>query len=163
MSKQDIAGCGDRRQTVVSIDKTESLMPNDLAGRKDMRTTYKGSCHCGAVRFEADAVLDHVVDCNCSICRRRGALWHGVPDASLRILQGEDELTAYRFLTATATHYFCRHCGIHPFARPRIAPDAWVVNVRCLGDVDLATLPVRKFDGEHWDEAAAAFLRSRRA
>ena len=44
-------------------------------------TTYRGSCHCGKVRFEVDAEIDHVRSCDCSICRRRGALNYRVATA----------------------------------------------------------------------------------
>ena len=120
-----------------------------------MSDTYQGSCHCGRVTFELKAKLGVVMDCNCSICRRRGALWHGASDSSLRIT-GEDHLQLYQFGTMTAKHYFCRHCGIHPFVRPRLDPTRWGVNVRCIPDLDLSTLQVRKFDGEHWEDAAKA-------
>jgi hypothetical protein len=53
---------------------------------------YHGSCHCGRVSFEVQAKLDYVVECNCSICRRRGALWHGALESELRILTGEADL-----------------------------------------------------------------------
>jgi hypothetical protein len=33
-----------------------------------MKQTYRGRCHCGKVRFEVDADLDHVRVCDCSIC-----------------------------------------------------------------------------------------------
>jgi hypothetical protein len=122
-----------------------------------MQQTHQGSCHCGRVTFEAQADIDHVVDCNCSICRRRGALWHGVPESGLRILSGESELTLYQFNTMTAKHYFCRRCGIPPFVRPRINPAFWAINVRCIDGFDLESVPVHKFDGEHWEDAARAF------
>ncbi|MBX4144838.1 GFA family protein, partial [Ralstonia pickettii] len=35
---------------------------------------YRGSCHCGDVKFEAEGDLQGVMACNCSICRRKGAL-----------------------------------------------------------------------------------------
>ena len=123
--------------------------------------TYKGSCHCSRVTFELDAKVDYAVYCNCSICRRRGALWATATDSTLRIVTGEPELTLYQFNTGTAKHYFCRHCGIHPFARPRINPGVWVVNLRCVDGIDLDSLPVKRFDGEHWEEAAKAFLARR--
>ena len=87
------------------------------------RSTYTGSCHCGRVAFELDAQLDHVVACSCSLCRKVGALWHGATDANLRITAGEDELTLYQFNTMTAQHCLrgCRHCGVHPFSRPRLS------------------------------------------
>lgn len=124
----------------------------------DDRTPLRGSCHCGRVAFELDATVTSVVDCNCSICRRRAALWIGASEAQLRIVAGEADLVLYQFGTNTAKHFFCRHCGIHPFARPRIAPSHWAVNARCIESLDLRALPIVPFDGEHWDEAAAAFL-----
>ncbi|HSP99896.1 MAG TPA: GFA family protein [Candidatus Dormibacteraeota bacterium] len=127
-----------------------------------MPQNHQGSCHCGRVTFEVRADLDYVIDCNCSLCRRRGALWHGVPGSSLRILTGEADLALYEFNTKTAKHYFCRHCGIHPFIHPRLDPSAWAVNVRCIDGVDLSTIPVRPFDGANWEVAAKAFYQSRK-
>src|SRR5437762_4159278 len=123
----------------------------------EMIQSYQGACHCGRVTFEVRAELDYVVDCNCSACRRKGALWHPAADADLRILAGEGDLTLYQFNTKTAKHYFCKHCGVHPFIRPRLDPGRWAVNVRCIDKVDLSSIPVRQFDGEHWEEAARAF------
>ena len=126
---------------------------------KPMLQTYQGSCHCGRVTFELQAAaLTQVIDCNCSLCRRRGALWHGASEQQLRIVEGESELELYQFNTKTAKHYFCRHCGIHPFIRPRLDPGRWAVNVRCLHDVDLSSLKIHPFDGEHWEDAARALL-----
>ena len=128
-----------------------------------MPQTHQGSCHCGRVTFAVRADLAYVVDCNCSICRRRGALWHPASEADLRILSGEADLALYEFNTKTAKHYFCRHCGIHPFIRPRLDPSSWAVNVRCIDGVDLASLAVVPFDGADWEAAAAALLGRRKA
>jgi hypothetical protein len=76
-----------------------------------VKKTYQGSCHCGRVTFELHAELASVVDCNCSLCRRRGALWHGASESSLRIVTGEQDLALYQFNTKTAQHYFRAHCG----------------------------------------------------
>jgi hypothetical protein len=124
------------------------------------RQTYRGSCHCGRVSFELDAKLDYVMECNCSLCGKVGALWHGASDSSLRIT-GESELTLYQFNTMTAKHYSCRHCGVHPFSRPRLDPKRWAVNVRCIDAVDIASLPVKRFDGANWEEAAKALNAQR--
>jgi len=118
---------------------------------------YRGSCHCGRVTFEVQAHLERVIDCNCSLCRRRGALWHPATDAELSLLTGESDLVLYQFNTKTAKHYFCRHCGIHPFIRPRLDPSRWAVNVRCIDDVDLSSLTIVPFDGANWEVAAKAF------
>lgn len=121
-----------------------------------LRQAWAGACHCGEVRFELDAKLARVFECSCSLCRRRGALWHGAAGRDLRIVAGEDQLSLYQFGTRTAKHYFCRHCGVAPFARPRLDPNAWVVNVRCIDALDLSTLAVGKFDGADWERAAQA-------
>lgn len=118
---------------------------------------YSGSCHCGAVRFEIDAVIDRVTECNCSVCRKKGFLHHRVAPDRFRLLSGEDRLGTYRFGTGVAQHRFCTVCGIHVFTRPRAAPDLYTVNVRVLDDYDLAVAKpeVVAFDGLHWEAAAA--------
>jgi hypothetical protein len=105
--------------------------------------TYQGSCHCGRVKFEVSADLDHVRVCDCSLCRRRGALIHRVEPAAFRLLTALDDLTCYTFNTHTARDYFCPNCGILPFRRPRTAPGAWGINVRCLDGVDVGAIPVK--------------------
>lgn len=109
--------------------------------------TYRGSCHCGRIRFEADLELDHVRVCDCSICRKRGALLHRVEARNLRVATSLDEATLYQWHTRTAKDYFCPVCGVLPFRRPRTAPDQWSVNVRCLEGVDLDSIPVRRVEG----------------
>src|ERR1700757_3705904 len=107
-----------------------------------MLKTYQGSCHCGKTRFEVDADLDHVRVCDCSICRRRGALIHRVPPEDFRLATPLEELARYPFHTRTARDYFCPTCGILPFRRPRTGPDLWGINVRCLDGVDLDAIPI---------------------
>ena len=107
------------------------------------------------VRGSSD--LSYVVDCNCSICRRTGALWHPAANADLRVLTGESDLVLYQFNTKTAKHYFCRQCGIHPFLRPRLDPSRWAFNVRCIDAVDLSSCKVRPFDGQNWEATAKAY------
>jgi hypothetical protein len=108
--------------------------------RTNDRRTYQGSCHCGRVRFELQAHITTALECNCSFCRRLGALWLSVPEADLKVLAGGEYLTLYQFGTRTAQHYFCRHCGIAPFSRPRQDPTRWAANLRCLEDLDLTVL-----------------------
>jgi hypothetical protein len=111
-----------------------------------MRQTYSGSCHCGRVKFEVDAEIDHVRAGNCSICRRRGALLFRVDPEQLRVLTSVDDLQTYQFHTHTALDYFCPTCGVLPFRRPRTAPDTWSINVRCLKGIDLDAIEVKHLD-----------------
>jgi hypothetical protein len=111
--------------------------------------TYTGSCHCGQVAYEADTDLGMVVSCNCSICRKRGALLTFVPEDNFRLKSGGEALTDYLFNKKVVHHMFCPTCGVGAFARG-IRPDGAkmiALNVRCLDGVDLDALKVRKFDG----------------
>ena len=120
--------------------------------------TYHGSCHCGAVKFEVDSGLSQIERCTCSICSKKGGLFVRVPDGQFRLLQGENELTRYRFNTEIAQHYFCRRCGIHTFGHPRSAPELCLINVRCLDDFDLESedFEVKVFDGRNWEASFKA-------
>ncbi|MEK9725650.1 MAG: GFA family protein [Rhodospirillaceae bacterium] len=119
--------------------------------------TYRGSCHCSRVVFEVDTELTEAAVCNCSICRRRNAVMHRVSADRFRLVDGEDVLTHYTFNTGAAQHYFCGVCGIYPFHRPRLAPDAYTVNVFCLesfDDAEIAALKINRFDGRSFSTVA---------
>ncbi len=116
-----------------------------------MKHTYKGSCHCGKVRFEVDMDLDHVRVCDCSLCRKRGALNHRVDESCIRVLTPLEDMTLYQWHTKTAKDYFCPTCGMLPFRRPRTAPEVWTINVRCLDGVDLESIPIERVYGSKLD------------
>jgi len=119
---------------------------------------YQGGCHCGAVRFEV-IVLDHeAVECNCSMCTKKGILHLIVPPERFRLLSGEDSVATYTFGTGVAQHYFCRVCGIHSFYRPRSHPGQYDVNVRCLDDNAMMRFRIVPFDGRHWEDNVGAHL-----
>ena len=114
-----------------------------------------GGCHCGAVRFRIEVDLDEVsvLDCDCSICRRKGFL-HLIVDAdNFVLIRGADALATYTFGTHTAQHHFCRTCGMHPFYRPRSHPESYDVNVRCLDDDVLGSVTIEPFDGQSWERS----------
>lgn len=128
-----------------------------------MLKTYHGSCHCGAVTFEAELDLAQpTYRCNCSICRRT-RFWPAVAtESGFRLLSGESELTRYLFNTRKNEHYFCRHCGVRAFGVGTETPIGKMVgvNVGCLTDVsdeELSRLTVIHVDGrnDRWDAAPA--------
>ena len=116
--------------------------------------TYHGSCHCGAVSFEADLDLSEVSQCNCSICAKKGALHKRVAKEQFRLQRGQDDLQLYQFNKKIARHQFCRHCGIHAFANPRSHPEHVLVNIRCLDDFDVFAdqFAVTTIDGRNWEK-----------
>ena len=121
---------------------------------------YQGGCHCGVVRFEIDTHLDRAIQCNCSICSKKGALHHRVPAERFRLLAGKEALSLYQFGTNTAKHWFCRHCGIAPFSNPRLDPENYSANIRCLDDFAelFPGIAITYFDGQHWDQATEGLI-----
>jgi hypothetical protein len=116
--------------------------------------SHEGGCHCGAVRIRVHSDEREIIDCNCSMCRKKGFLHFIVAADELEILRGEEALSEYRFGTRSARHLFCMHCGIHPFYVPRSHPDGYSVNLRCLDDFEelLPRFERVLFDGSQWDE-----------
>ncbi len=122
-----------------------------------MKKTYQGSCHCGAVRFQAGIDLgEGTFKCNCSICFKTRAWLASVPASDFRLLSGEGELAEYQFGRKRIHHVFCRTCGVRPFSRGQDAKGnpAYAVRVNCLDGVEpkeLVDAPVRYFNMLHDD------------
>ena len=108
---------------------------------------YRGSCHCGEVRFEIEAEISELVTCDCSLCRKKNALMTKVHESDFRLLAGEEKLSLYRWNTQVAQHFFCSACGIYTFHRKRAQPDHYSVNAACLDNLNLDSLPVRATAG----------------
>ncbi|PSF38738.1 aldehyde-activating protein [Aphanothece hegewaldii CCALA 016] len=114
--------------------------------------TFFGGCHCEAIRFLVKVHELLAIDCNCSICQKKGFIHLIVPPKQFTLLKGSDALMTYTFNTKVAKHHFCRICGIHPFYRPRSHPDSIDVNVRCLDGNALSRFTIKSFDGANWEE-----------
>ncbi len=104
----------------------------------EIKPIHPASCHCGGVQFELKLPdgLQKLRRCNCSMCRRRGAVVASVPLADIGIVKGEDLLSLYQFNTRTAKHFFCSVCGIYTHHQRRSNPSEYGVNVACLEGVD---------------------------
>lgn len=114
---------------------------------------YLGGCHCGDVRIAVDRAepIDSYVECNCSVCTKKGVLLARAEEAELTVTDGQAAIETYRFNTRVAEHNFCRRCGVHVYARPRNSPERFAVNIRCLDDFQEIRKHARRidFDGQN--------------
>ena len=64
-----------------------------------MTEIRRGTCHCGAVEFQVELQdgLQDLRRCNCSLCRRKGAVMASVPLDKLTIIRGADQLSLYQW------------------------------------------------------------------
>ncbi|NRF65894.1 GFA family protein [Aquincola sp. S2] len=125
-----------------------------------MQKTYQGSCHCGAVRFQALIDLSAgTTRCNCSLCRRTRYWGTSVKPEAFTLLGGADAIAAYSFASKSLRHEFCRHCGVRPFGH---GSGEWAggefvsINIGTLdaSDEELAAAPIQYCDGrnDNWME-----------
>ena len=98
----------------------------------------KLKCHCGQVEAEINLPnnLEKIIRCNCSICKRKGAIMSMVKNEDFKITKGLEKLKIYQFHTKVAKHYFCTNCGIYTHHNPRSNPSMTGFNVGCLDEVN---------------------------
>ena len=118
-----------------------------LVGSTIIQPKHRASCHCGSVVLELSLPngIEKPRRCDCSICRRKGAIVGSVKLDGIRIINGHDFLKLYQFNTNTAKHYFCSNCGIYTHHQRRSNPSEYGFNIGCLegvnpyeiGDIDV--------------------------
>jgi hypothetical protein len=123
-----------------------------------------GSCHCGAVRYEAEVDLTApTFRCNCTFCAKVRNWNARVEPSSFRLLEGETEVGDYSFNSRSSIHSFCRTCGVRLFSHgyiEAIGGDFRSVQVSSLDGLtaeELAALSVHYSNGladDWWHEPA---------
>lgn len=118
----------------------------------------KAACHCGSVELEINLPegLQDLRRCNCSLCRRKGAIMASVPMSALKITRGEDNLGIYQWNTRVAKHYYCKICGIYTHHQRRSNPEEFGFNVACVEGVN----PLELGEVPTVDGASASLVES---
>ena len=121
-------------------------------------TTYKGSCHCGAVRYEADIDLAQGTSkCNCTYCLKARSWKAFVRPSAFRLIEGADSVVGYRGHPQASEKYHCATCGVRTHecgSADYMGGDFVGVFVTTLDDVtpeELVATPIRYLDGRHDD------------
>ncbi len=119
----------------------------------DNTSLYRGSCHCGAVQFELSAAPEKLVDCNCTICRRLGALWGHVSIDCVKVTAPELGTIAYVHGERSRAMHSCKSCGCTTHWE-NLEPegDHMAVNFRMCDPEVIADFRICRFDGaDTWE------------
>ena len=112
----------------------------------------KLTCHCGVVEAEINVSdkLEKILRCNCSVCKRKGAIMSMVKNEDFKITKGEKMLNLYQFHSKVAKHFFCSICGIYTHHNPRSNPAMTGFNLGCVDDIDTFKLDkINIIDGQN--------------
>ena len=134
------------------VDCDQAGIGHDTRMQLDPATSnalLQASCHCGAVKINVPGLPEYLVDCNCSICRRNGALWAFYDMAAVAVDGHPGNTTAYVWGGRTIRTMHCRTCGCTTHWEPLDAgAERRVgVNARNFAPAVIADIRVRKFDG----------------
>jgi hypothetical protein len=111
--------------------------------------TFRGSCHCGAIRFELTSTpITEGIRCNCSLCDRRGVVMSAryFTPKEIRV-EGKERATTYRWGDRLVNHWFCTTCGVYTFHDTTAKPGHFRVNLGCLEGIDPRGLRIAITDG----------------
>ena len=112
---------------------------------------YKGSCHCGCVRFSfLSPEIKAARRCNCSLCQRRGAVLSPryIPASDFTPHDNPDDLAVYHWNEQVLNNYFCKTCGIFTYIGDGDGNSlGYRVNLGCVEGLDLQALDISMIDG----------------
>ena len=110
----------------------------------------RAACHCTAVRLQVDETPTWVNDCNCTLCRRYGALWAYYEPGEVTLVQGRDATDTYCWDDRILEFHRCRTCGCvtHVTALTE-TPFIAIVNVRMMPRLNPTTVRVQQKNNGH--------------
>jgi len=114
----------------------------------------EGSCHCGQVKWQYDGMPEGATACNCTSCRRYGALWaYGYENEDVHTSVSTTEYIR----GPSIGFHFCPQCGNVAFWRSQKPNDEGRrrvgFNLRLAEPGPIMGLPIEHFDGlEKWED-----------
>ncbi len=110
---------------------------------------FETSCHCGNVSLRAKKPPAALTECNCSICRRYGALWAYYLDRQVEIEIRDAATRVYAWGDKTIDFHYCPVCACCTHYRSRLdsGRERVAINARMARAEDVEALPLRLFDG----------------
>jgi hypothetical protein len=127
----------------------------------------RAACHCTAVRFEVSELPEWALDCNCTLCRRYGAIWMYPEAATVQFVSGADGTDTYVWGDGELAFHRCRACGCvtHMTTLDADPPQIYGINARLIPTLDPASVRLRQKDNGHtgffWTRSDAAPEASR--
>jgi hypothetical protein len=120
-----------------------------LGAMDRLPATLAGTCHCGAVRIYVRRLPRTVTSCNCSICRRYGALWAYYKPSSVAIEAPKGGLSNYSWNRKIRAYHRCKRCGCvtHYAYRKRQRGTIIAVNAANFDRSALVGMRIRHLDG----------------
>ncbi len=106
------------------------------------------SCHCGAVSWALAQRPEKLTQCNCSICRKLGALWAHAPISGVTLSGGPTVKYIRADCDGGLAFHSCASCGCTTHWE-NLSEDGTImaVNVRLSDPQEVQDIPVRQFDG----------------
>jgi len=105
----------------------------------------EASCHCGAVNLKIGRAPQDLTDCNCSLCRRYGALWAYYSPKEVEV-SGQTDI--YMWGRRNIEFHRCKQCGCLTHWSPADKSyDRMAINARLAAPQIVAAARTRHFDG----------------
>jgi hypothetical protein len=120
----------------------------------------RAACHCTAVRMEIAQAPSWVLDCNCTVCRRYGALWAYPQPGEVQVVLGADATDKYAWNERVLEFHRCKQCGcvMYMTLTDKDPPLIYGFNARMIPTLDPANVSVRQKDNGHtgffWTQSA---------
>ena len=109
----------------------------------------RAACHCTTVRFEISELADWVLDCNCTLCRRYGAIWSYPQPGQVKIVAGADATDKYLWGDRELEFHRCKSCGCITHMSAVDTQQIYGINVRNIPTLDPKSVSIRRKNNGH--------------